>query len=383
MTGLTPRQLRTIRRRLAAGTELGDALGPAGMFTAELAALESEVREQIGAGPDITPLLGDTAVTDVVVNGPNALWVDRGAGMEPAAISDPQLKSAEGVRALAVRLAAACGQRLDDASPIVDGTFSGGVRLHAVIPPLSVGGTLISLRTHRSQVLTLVQLVAEKSVPEELAEVVRALVARRANVIISGSTGAGKTTFLNTMLSMVPKRERILIIEESAELAPHHPHAVHLQVRQPNVQGAGEVSMSQLVRAAMRMRPDRIVLGECRGAEVRDVLGALNTGHEGGWATVHANSAADLPARLTALGALADMSETTVAVQAAAALDAVIHLQRRGSWRGISEIARLVRVDGELRAVSAFQINAKDQVVVGPGAKTLLERLDLPATWKW
>ncbi|MDO5025140.1 MAG: TadA family conjugal transfer-associated ATPase [Trueperella sp.] len=379
MAELTSRQLHTIRRRLAAGTGLGDALGTAGMFTGELAALEAQVREQIGAGPDISPLLSDPQVTDVVVNGPQELWVDRGAGMEPVEISDPQLKSAAGVRALAVRLAAACGQRLDDASPIVDGTFGSGVRLHAVIPPLSTGGTLISLRTHRAQVLSLAQLVADKSVPAELAEVVRALVARRANVIISGATGAGKTTFLNTMLSMAAAQERILIIEEAAELAPRHPHAVHLQVRHANVQGAGEVSMSQLVRAAMRMRPDRIVLGECRGAEVRDVLGALNTGHEGGWATVHANSAADLPARLTALGALADMSEATVAVQAAAALDAVIHLQRRGSWRGISEIARLVRVDGELRAISAFRLTASGQVVAGPGAPALLERLGMTA----
>lgn len=374
---LNAAQLAGIRRRLAAGENLRGALAavPGAIFTADVAALDTQVRrELIGAGPIIAPLLEDAAVTDVVVNGVQ-VWADRGQGMEKVAA---ELENEEATRALAVRLAASCGQRLDDASPIVDGTFPSGVRLHAVIPPLSAEGTLISLRTHRARVLTLAELEAGGSVESEVARVVRALVERRANVLISGATGAGKTTFLNAMLSLIGAEQRILVIEESAELRPDHPHVVHLQVRKANVQGAGEVTMSDLVRAAMRMRPDRIVLGECRGAEVRDVLGALNTGHEGGWATIHANSTADIPARLVALGALAGMNEATVAAQAAAALDAAIHVRRLGGQRFVSEIAVFARRGGELLAPVAMRVARPGGVVEhDAGWPTLAGRLDL------
>lgn len=374
---LNAAQLAGIRRRLAAGENLRGALAavPGAIFTADVAALDAQVRrELIGAGPIIAPLLEDAAVTDVVVNGVQ-VWADRGQGMEKVAA---ELENEEVTRALAVRLAASCGQRLDDASPIVDGTFPSGVRLHAVIPPLSAEGTLISLRTHRARVLTLAELEAGGSVEGEVARVVRALVERRANVLISGATGAGKTTFLNAMLSLIGAEQRILVIEESAELRPDHPHVVHLQVRKANVQGAGEVTMSDLVRAAMRMRPDRIVLGECRGAEVRDVLGALNTGHEGGWATIHANSTADIPARLVALGALAGMNEATVAAQAAAALDAAIHVRRLGGQRFVSEIAVFARRGGELLAPVAMRVARPGGVVEhDAGWPTLAGRLDL------
>ncbi|MFY9262563.1 MAG: TadA family conjugal transfer-associated ATPase [Arcanobacterium sp.] len=398
MARLASDDIATIRRRLAAGVPLARALDNVAelYFTADMADMQARVRHEVmGAGATIGPLLDEQTVTDVIVNGMR-VWVDRGGGMEPVEIAegDENFSSPEAVRLLAVRLAASCGQRLDDASPIVDGTFPSGVRLHAVLPPLAAEGTLISLRTHRAQVISLEELARSGSVARELVPVMEALVRRRANVIISGATGAGKTTFLNAMLSRVPDNERVLIIEESAELAPEHPHVVHLQVRRANVQGAGEVTMSDLVRAAMRMRPDRIVLGECRGAEVRDVLGALNTGHEGGWATVHANSASDVPARLVALGALADMSEATVAAQAAAALDAVIHVARFGSHRMVSEIAVLDRRGGELFATPAFYVRqvgeaGKDaggvqvqrgpaQVQRGPGAAALLKKLGLP-----
>ncbi|MDP9801087.1 pilus assembly protein CpaF [Arcanobacterium wilhelmae] len=405
---LSPAQMKTIRRRLAAGAPMSGALADVrAASTDELASLEVAVRHQIeGAGETIGPLLEDPAVTDVVVNGPGELWVDRGAGMEKMPATDPQLASEEGVRALAVRLAAGCGQRLDDASPIVDGTFPSGVRLHALVPPLAAEGTLISLRTHRTRKLTLEELVANGSVPAGFAVLSRALVAAKANAIISGATGSGKTTFLNAILQLVPPSERILVIEESAELAPSHPHVVHLQVRRANVQGVGEVTMSDLVRAAMRMRPDRIILGECRGGEVRDVLGALNTGHEGGWATIHANSAVDVPSRLTALGALAGMDEATVAAQAASALDAVIHVKRAGRRRFLAQIAVLERVRGELVAKEAFSVIrdgggetggcgagglsvaggsgatggvgvGRERVVAGPGAEKLCERLGI------
>lgn len=373
---LDPAQLANVRRRLAAGENLRGALAelPDTIFTSQLAQIDAQVRhELIGAGPVIAPLLEDAAVTDVVVNGTH-VWVDRGEGME--VVADSGLGGEAETRALAVRLAASCGQRLDDASPIVDGTFASGVRLHAVIPPLSAEGTLISLRTHRTRVLAVDELADGGSIARELEPLVRRLVAGKANVLISGATGAGKTTFLNAMLTLVPGNERIIVIEESAELRPTHPHVVHLQVRKANVQGAGEVTMSDLVRAAMRMRPDRIVLGECRGAEVRDVLGALNTGHEGGWATIHANSTQDIPARLVALGALADMAESTVAAQAAAGLDAAIHVRRSGARRYLSEISVFERRGGELVAPVAVRVGADGAVTYDEAWERLLERLD-------
>jgi len=204
--------------------------------------------------------------------------------------------------------------------------------------------------------------------------IVDAMVESKANVIVSGATGSGKTTLLSAILGEVSASERILVIEESSELRPAHPHVVHLQIRRANVQGKGEVTMSELVRAAMRMRPDRIVLGECRGAEVRDVLSALNTGHEGGWATVHANSAADVPARLVALGALAGMGESVVAAQASSALDAVLHIERSGSRRRLSQIAVLEREAGELHAQVALEC-ARQTAVKGPGWLRLAERI--------
>lgn len=380
MVTLDAENIARVRRSLAHGGRFNEALDTVPHIVSVVAVSEADrqIRHEIfGAGSTIGPLLEDPAITDVVVNGPGQVWVDRGAGMEQIVVSDPQLATEEGVRELAVRLAARCGQRLDDASPIVDGTFSSGVRLHALIPPLAAGGTCISLRTHRSRVLTMEELLSSGSIPKELESIVRGLVDEHCNVMISGATGAGKTTFLNTMLSMAAATERIVVIEDSSELAPAHPHVLHLQVRHANVQGAGEVTMSELVRAAMRMRPDRIILGECRGAEVRDVLGALNTGHEGGWATIHANSAVDVPARLVALGALAQMNEQTVAAQASAALDAIIHLAKRNGQRGIAQISMLVRERGELESRIAFTVGDDGTVRAGPQATVLLERLGL------
>src|SRR5665647_3751539 len=195
-------------------------------------------------------------------------------------------------------------------------------------PPAATGGALISLRVLRRQPFRLAELVAGGSIAPVVARGLRGLVDGRASLLVSGATGTGKTSLLATLLSAVDPAERIVCIEEARELVADHPHVVHLVARRPNVEGAGEVGLAALVRHALRMRPDRIVLGECRGAEVREVLTALNTGHQGGCATVHANALADLPARLAALGALAGMTPAAVAAQAVSALDAVVHLRR-------------------------------------------------------
>ncbi len=373
----TQRQLDEVRSFLAAGNSVPRALATTNaLYTSELNDMQQQVQNEIlGLGQTLMPLLTDPHITDVVINGVTGVWVDRGAGMEKIEVSDEQLKTDVGVRALATRLAAICGQRLDDASPIVDGTFPSGVRLNAVLPPLSAQGTLISLRTHKRTAFTLQQLSQAGSIDVQLLPLIKALVNRHANVIISGATGAGKTTFLNAVLSEVASAERILIIEEAAELRPTHPHVVHLQVRNANVQGVGQISMSDLVRSALRMRPDRIVLGECRGVEVRDVLGALNTGHDGGWATIHANSATDVPARLVALGALAGMNEATVSAQAASALDAVIHISRQNGKRFISQIAVLERHGEHLFSVDAYIKRKLDgNVTVTAEGKNLAHR---------
>ncbi len=329
--------------------------------------------EILGAGP-LQGLLEDPAVTDVLVNGGRGVWVDRGRGLESVPLPGLDEPAA---RALATRLAASAGQRLDDASPVADGRLPDGTRLHAVLPPLSSDGTLISLRTLRRRAMSMAELVAGGTVGPHGADLLGALVACRANVLVSGATGAGKTTLLAAMLSLVPPDERIVCIEEATELAPDHPHVVHLQVRRANVQGVGEVGLDELVRAAMRMRPDRLVLGECRGAEVRAVLGALNTGHEGGWATVHANTAADVPARLTALGGLAGMDAPTVAAQAVSALDAVVHLRR---WHGVRRLAEIAVLDrdatGALVSRLAAGVDPDGEVRPGPAWDRLARRLE-------
>ncbi|MFV0425503.1 MAG: TadA family conjugal transfer-associated ATPase [Beutenbergiaceae bacterium] len=316
-----------VRSHLLRAAELPRAVRSSGVVgdQARLQLQRESQAELAGAGAVVQPLLDDPAVTDVLVNGDAGVWVDRGAGLQREVES-----SIPDSRALATRLATLAGQRLDDAVPIVDGTLPDGSRLHAVLAPVAAEGAQISLRTVRRQAFSLPELQRRGFLDPQGADLIRQLVQVRANVLVSGATGAGKTSLLACALSLVPSDERIVCIEEAAELTPNHPHVVHLQVRRPNVQGAGGIDLPTLVRTAMRMRPDRLVLGECRGAEVREVLGALNTGHDGGWATVHANSSDDVPARLVALGALAGLSPTAVAMQAQAAIDAVLHLRRTG-----------------------------------------------------
>lgn len=349
------------------------AAGPAAQGWRALLELDSRARAALVGAGALQDLLEDPRVTDVLVNGPEGVWADRGRGLVLVPL---ELGPEAEVRALATRLAAACGQRLDEACPVVDGALPDGTRLHAVLPPVSADGTLISLRTQRGRALTVEELVAGGTVAPPLADVLRGLVTTRANVLVSGAAGAGKTTLLAALLSTVGPHERIVCIEEAVELRPDHPHVVHLQVRRANVQRAGAVEMAELVRAAMRMRPDRLVLGECRGAEVREVLGALNTGHDGGWATVHANAPADVPARLIALGSLAGLGEHAVAVQAVSALDAVLHVSRTEGGRRLTEIGVLARRGAELVCDTALRVTARGEVREGPAWPALADRLD-------
>jgi pilus assembly protein CpaF len=311
-----------------------------------LLAVRSAVDELAGAGP-LEPLLREPGVTDVLVNGPDQVWMDRGAGLEPTAVRFPD---DDAVRRLAVRLAAVAGRRLDDAAPWVDVGLPDGTRLHAVLPPVSGSGTCLSLRVLRRCSHSLDDLASLGTLPGESGDLVRALVAGRLAFLVTGGTGSGKTTLLSALLGAADPRDRIVLCEDAAELAPAHPHVVRLLTRPPNVEGVGQVTLRDLVRQALRMRPDRLVVGEVRGAEVTDLLAALNTGHDGGCGTLHANRPSEVPARLEALGVAAGLGRSAVHSQAAAALSVVVHLRRLPDGRRVDELG-VVRRSGELVAV--------------------------------
>jgi pilus assembly protein CpaF len=316
-----------------------------------------------GAGP-LTPLLEDPEVTDVLVNGVQ-VWVDRGAGLTRTPLT---LGSGEEVRRLAQRLAAGCGRRLDDGSPYVDARLADGSRLHAVLPPIATGGPYLSVRTFRLRARPLTELLADHH-----AELLTAIVASRLSFLVAGGTGSGKTTLLNALLAAVSPRERIVIVEDAAELSPAHPHVVGLQARLCNVEGAGAVTLAELVRQALRMRPDRLVVGECRGVEVVEMLNALNTGHEGGAGTIHANSSAEVPVRLEALGLLGGLPVPALRSQVAAAFQVVLYLRRNGSARELEEVC-LLRRSGPGGVVIAWPVWSR-HTGLGPAAGALAHLL--------
>jgi pilus assembly protein CpaF len=335
--------------RAESGGMLGD--------TEVLANLRVLQTELTGAGI-LDPLLCADGTTDVLVTAPDAVWVDDGTGLRRTAIRFPDETA---VRRLAQRLALAAGRRLDDAQPWVDGELTGigtggfAVRLHAVLPPVAAAGTCLSLRVLRPASQDLAALTAAGAIEPSAAALVADIIAARLAFLVSGGTGAGKTTLLAAMLGAVPPAERIVCVEDAAELAPRHPHLVKLVARCANVEGVGEIPVRELVRQALRMRPDRIVVGEVRGAEVVDLLAALNTGHDGGAGTVHANSPGEVPARLEALGALGGLGRAALHSQLAAAVQVLLHVQRdRTGRRRLSEIAALQRIQGQVRAVTVW-----------------------------
>jgi pilus assembly protein CpaF len=343
----------------------GAVLGGPGVL-----ALVAEVRSELtGFGP-LERLLADPEVSDVLVNGPGEVWVDRGEG---ASRVDVRFRDEAAVRRLAQRLAASAGRRLDVARPTVDARLAGGVRLHAVLPPVSPAGTLLSLRVARRRTFTLAELVARGTVPAGLDRVLDDLVRARVSFLVTGGTGTGKTTLLATLLSQVPARERMVLVEDSGELVPTHPHVVRLEARTANVEGVGAVDLRALVREALRMRPDRLVVGEVRGGEVVELLAALNTGHDGGAGTVHASSAAALPARLEALALAAGLPREALHSQLAAGVQAVLHLVRTpGGGRRLREVGCVLRDrDGLSRVVPALRVTGSGRLEQGPAAAAL------------
>ncbi len=301
----------------------------------------------------LEPFVSEGGVSDVFVNPDGTVWCDRGRGAERA--EGIRIPAGE-ARDLAVRLIALGGRHVDEATPCVDVRLGGGARVHVVLPPVATGGAAISIRVQRERPIGFDELVADSFFSVVPAERALELVQRRANLLITGAGGSGKTTLLGALLATAPTGERIVVLEDVAELRISHPHVVALEARQPNLDGAGALGLDRLVREALRMRPDRLVVGECRGAEVRELLAALNTGHDGGAGTLHANSLADVPARLEALGALAGLSADALARQAVSAFDAVLHVERAGSGRRLAALGRLgLDRRGRLTVVDAGQ----------------------------
>ncbi|MFS3127328.1 TadA family conjugal transfer-associated ATPase [Nocardioides sp. Bht2] len=360
---ITPQMVAEALRE--SGTVVGDA--------AVLEVLRILRAEALGAGV-LDPLLREAGVTDVLVNGADAVWVDRGRGLEREGL---RFADEAAVRRLAQRLAALGGRRLDDAAPHVDVRLPDGTRCHAVLFPVARPGTAISLRVPRAAGWSLAELSQGGTFSAEGAALLARIVAARAAFLVSGGTGVGKTALLSALLARVAAQERIVVVEDSGELAPRHPHVVALEARTTNVEGGGEISLRQLVRQALRMRPDRLVIGEVRGVEVVDLLAALNTGHQGGCGTVHANSAAAVPTRLEALAMPAGISRAALHSQVSSALDVVIHLGRtRTGERRLQEIAVLRRdTEGLVATVPAVSFTDAGELVEERGVAALIELL--------
>ncbi|MEU5562733.1 TadA family conjugal transfer-associated ATPase [Micromonospora musae] len=365
-TPVTPAAIVSAVRAEPTAAVLGD--------TAVLRMADRVRDELVGAGP-LAPLLADPEVTDVLVNGVR-VWVDRGQGLHQVAVP---LGSADEVRRLAQRLTASAGRRLDDGSPYADARLADGTRLHAVLPPVATDGPYLSLRTFRQRPFTLDELVQHGTVPRSVAPVLSAVVAARLAYLVTGGTGSGKTTLLNTLLGLVPATERIVLVEDAAELRPRHPHVVGLQARTANVEGTGVVGLADLVRQALRMRPDRLVVGECRGGEVVDLLAALNTGHDGGAGTLHANAPTDVPARLEALGMLGGLPRAALHAQVAAALQVLLQVRRSDRGRVLESVCLLLPGEPD-RLITVVPAWARGRGA-GPAARalaTLLRERDVP-----
>jgi pilus assembly protein CpaF len=303
------------------------------------------VRDSVGLGP-LEPLLADPAVEEVMVNGPGSVYVERGGRIEATAV---RFADEEELRNAIERVLAPLGRRVDELSPMVDARLADGSRVNVVIPPLAIDGPLVSIRRFGARRPGPDELVALGTLTAAQRRSLEAAVAGRRSVLVSGGTGSGKTTLLNALSGFIAAGERVVTIEDAAELRLQQRHVVRLESRPAGVEGRGEVTIRDLLRNALRMRPDRIVIGEVRGPEALDLLTALNTGHDGALSTVHANSPADALSRLETLALMAGVGlpHAAVAEQVQRGIDLVVHLERRADGaRVVTEIAEVVRAAG-------------------------------------
>jgi pilus assembly protein CpaF len=339
VAGLGDGALRGLVGSLARAQIARRALPPG----ADAAQLEQLLLDEVlGYGP-LEPLLADDSVSEIMVNGPDRVFVERGGCLEPAEV---RFSSEALLRRVIERMVGAAGRRVDESSPMVDARLRSGARLNVVLPPLALAGPVVTIRKFSRLRLGLEELVARAALDLRMASLLRAAVRARRNVVVSGGTGSGKTTLLNALAAQVPAHERILTIEDAAELDLHHAHVVSLEARPRNLEGQGEVCIRDLVRNALRMRPDRIIVGECRGGEALDMLQAMNTGHEGSLTTAHANSPRDLLTRLEIMVLMAgvDLPLAAVRGQIASAIDLVVQVMRDAD--GTRRVSHVVEVTG-------------------------------------
>jgi pilus assembly protein CpaF len=304
--------------------------------------LESVIAEVLSFGP-IEPLLRDQTVTEIMVNGPNQVWVERNGMLFETEV---RFEDDEHVRRIIDRIIAPLGRRCDEASPMVDARLPDGSRVNALIPPLSLVGPILTIRKFSRDLMTMQHLTQLGSITVEVGDFLAACVAGRLNVIVSGGTGTGKTTMLNVLSSYIPAHERIVTIEDAAELQLRQRHVIPLEKRPPNIEGRGEVTIRQLVINALRMRPDRLIVGEARGSEALDMLQAMNTGHDGSMTTLHANSPRDALARLETMVMMAgfELPHRAIREQISSAVDLIVQLERM--WDGSRRVVRVTEVQG-------------------------------------
>jgi len=349
------RQIREITERL-----MGDEQAPLSLSARQrvIRCIEDEV---LGLGP-LEPLLLDKTVSDILVNRPDQVYVERRGKLE---LTDVRFNNDAHLLNIIDRIVSAVGRRIDESSPMVDARLKDGSRVNAIIPPLALDGPSLSIRRFAVELLTMDDLIRLGSLTDEVVQVMSAIVRARLNVLVSGGTGAGKTTLLNLLSGFIPETERIVTIEDSAELQLQQPHVVRLETRPPNIEGRGAVAQRDLVRNSLRMRPDRIVLGEVRGAEALDMLQAMNTGHDGSLTTIHANTPRDALGRVENMVSMTGISFPVKALrsQIASAIDVVIQVER-------SE-------DGRRRVVSLQEINGMEGEIITMSELFTFERRGL------
>jgi len=323
------------------------AAGEVPLTAADRTRLSSEIADDIlGYGP-LEPLLRDVEVSEIMVNGPDLIYVERSGRLFEV---DARFNDEAHLRRTIDKIVGRVGRRVDESTPMVDARLPDGSRVNAIIPPLAVDGSLLTIRKFAAEPLTVDDLVTFGSLPRTVADFLRACVGGRLNIIVSGGTGAGKTTTLNVLSAFIPNDERIVTIEDAAELQLHQQHVLRLESRPPNIEGKGEVKIRDLVRNSLRMRPDRIVVGEVRDAAALDMLQAMNTGHDGSISTVHSNSPRDSLSRMETMVLLAgvDLPVRAIREQVSSAVDLIVHQSRfRDGGRRLTHITEVVGMEGE------------------------------------
>jgi pilus assembly protein CpaF len=344
LANLTPEQVHAEVSRLAESVLAQEAMP---LSASEKDRLVNDVQHELfGLGP-LEPLLGDSTISDILVNSHKTIYVERRGKLEATTVA---FKDDEHLMRVIERIVSSVGRRIDESSPMVDARLRDGSRVNAIIPPLSIDGPVLSIRRFGAEPLRMSSLIENKALTRDIADMLQMCVTARLNVLISGGTGAGKTTLLNALSAYIPEDERIVTIEDSAELQLQQPHVVRLETRPPNIEGRGEVTQRDLVRNALRMRPDRIVIGEVRGGEAIDMLQAMNTGHDGSLTTIHANTPRDALSRLETMIQMTGMrlSDRAMRQQVAAAIDLVVQVARLSDGtRRLTSISEITGMEGE------------------------------------